>query len=259
MKQLLTLFCIVTLTATLLAGCGEEAPAPKAEVAKPSQQSAPAPSPVPAAAPGKTGKVLETMDAAGYTYVHVDTGTEKFWAAAPQFAVKVDDDVVVPEGMPMPDYHSKTLERTFDLVYFVPNVLVGGAENLGGEMPEGHPQMGAATGKPAAVETDVDLSGIAAADQTVADVFAKKDELSGKPVKIRGKVVKFSPEIMGKNWIHLQDGTGEAGTNDLTVTTTAVAKVGDTVVITGNLVTDKDFGYGYAYDVMVEDAEVTVE
>ena len=262
MKQLLTLFSIVAFSMTLLVGCGEETPAPKSEVAKPSQQSqAPAPAPAPAA-PGKTGKVIETLDAAGYTYVHVDTGTEKFWAAAPQFAVKVDDDVVVPEGMPMPDYHSKTLDRTFDMVYFVPNVLVGGAASLGGGMPEGHPQMGEmgeTSGKPAAVQTDVDLSNIEAADQTVADIFANKADLAGKPVKVRGKVVKFSPEIMGTNWIHLQDGSGGAGTNDLTVTTKSTAKVGDTVVISGVLTTDKDFGYGYAYDVIIEDAEVTVE
>jgi hypothetical protein len=203
------------------------------------------------------------MDAAGYTYIQVDTGTEKFWAAAPQFAVKVDDDVVVPEGMPMPDYHSKTLDRDFDMVYFVPNVLVGGVAAMTGEMPEGHPpmdgNMGASGGAPKVTETDVDLTGIEAADQTVADVFAKKAELAGKPVKIRGKVVKFSPEIMGKNWIHIQDGTGEAGANDLTVTSDATAQVGDTVVISGVLVTDKDFGYGYAYDVLIEDAEVTVE
>ena len=256
MKQFTTIFCIAMFSLTLLAGCGEDAPAPKTEVAKPSAQTAPA---APAAAPGKTGKVLETMDAAGYTYVQVDTGSEQFWAAAPQFAVKAGDDVVVPEGMPMPDYHSKTLDRTFDMVYFVPTVLVGGAQNLSGDMPADHPPMNG--GKTVVETTDVDLSGITAAKdgQTVADVFAKKAELAGKPVKVRGKVVKFSPEIMGKNWIHLQDGTGAAGTNDLTVTTSASAQKGDTVVISGVLVIDKDFGYGYAYDVIIEDAEVTIE
>ena len=64
---------------------------------------------------------------------------------------------------------------------------------------------------------------------------------------------------MGKNWIHLQDGTGAAGTNDLTVTTAGTASVGNTVVVRGNLTTNKDFGFGYKYDVMVEDAAVTVE
>jgi hypothetical protein len=257
-KRLTTLFCITAFSLTLLAGCGEETPAPKTEAAKPSAQTAPTTPAAPTEVPGKTGKVTETMDAAGYTYVQVDTGSETFWAAAPQFAVKTGDDVVVPEGMPMPDYQSKTLDRTFDMVYFVPSVLVGGAQGVSGEMPAEHPAI-ENSGKTTVEKTDVDLTGIKAADQTVADVFAKKAELAGKPVKVRGKVVKFSPEIMGKNWIHLQDGTGEAGANDLTVTTSATAKMGDTVTISGVLTLDKDFGYGYAYDVIVEDAAVTVE
>ena len=256
MKQKMTIFCIAMFSLTLLAGCGEDKPVPKPVADKPSAQTAPA---VPQAVSGKSGKVLETMDSAGYTYIQVDTGSEKFWAAAPQLAVKVGDDVVVPEGMPMPDYHSKTLDRTFDMVYFVPSIVVAGAENLAGDMPADPPPMN--RGKIVVETTDVDFSGITPAEsgQTVADLFAGKADLAGKPVKVRGKVVKFSPEIMGKNWIHLQDGTGAAGTNDLTVTTSAMVKKGDTVIISGVLVIDKDFGYGYAYDVIIEDAEVIVE
>jgi len=255
-KQLMSIFCIAMFSFSLLAGCGEDKPAPKPEVAKPSVQIAPA---VPQAVPGKSGKVLEIIDTAGYTYVQVDTGTEKFWAAAPQFAAKVGDVVVVPEGMPMPGYHSKTLDRTFDMVYFVSSILVEGAENPTGDMPADHPPMNG--GKTGVEKADVDLSGITPAEggQTVADIFAGKADLAGKPVKVRGKVVKFNPQIMGKNWLHLQDGSGAAGTNDLTVTTGAMVKKGDTVTISGVLVVDKDFGFGYAYDVIIEDAEVTVE
>jgi hypothetical protein len=255
-KQLMTIFCIALFSLTLLAGCGEDKPVPKPVAAKPAVQTAPA---VAQSVSGKSGQVLETMDTAGYTYIQVDTGSEKFWAAAPQVAVKVGDDVVVPEGMPMPDYHSKTLDRTFDMVYFVPSIVVAGAENQTGDMPADPSPMH--RGKTVVETTDVDLSGITPAEggQTVADLFAKKADLASKPVKVRGKVVKFSPEIMGKNWIHLQDGTGAAGTNDLTVTTSAIVKKGDTVIISGVLVIDKDFGYGYAYDVIIEDAEVTVE
>lgn len=259
MKQLTTFFSIAIFILTLFAGCSEDTPAPKTEAAKPSTQAAPPTPAVPVSAPGKTGKVTETMDAAGYTYVSVDTGSEQFWAAAPQFAVKVGDDVVVPEGMPMPNYHSKTLDRTFDIVYFVPSVLVGGAAQLAGQTPAVS-QMDSAS-RTVVEKTDVDLSDIKPAEggQTVSDVFTKKADLAGKPVKVRGKVVKFSPAIMGKNWIHLQDGTGAAGSNDLVVTTSISANVGDTIVINGILATDKDFGYGYKYGVIVEDAEVAVE
>ena len=256
MKPLTTIFCITMFSLTLLVGCGEDTPTPTTKAAKPSVQTAPA---APEAAPGKTGKVLETMDAAGYTYIQVDTGSEKFWAAAPQFAAKVGDDVVVPEGMPMPDYHSKTLDRTFDIVYFVPNVLVGGASNLSGDMPADHPSTDAS--KTVVETTDVDLSGITAAEGgvTVADVFAKKAELAGKSVAIRGKVVKFTPEIMGKNWIHLQDGSSDSGKYDLTITTQEQVNVGDVVTFEGTIALNKDFGAGYAYEVIMEEAILQTE
>ena len=109
---------------------------------------------------------------------------------------------------------------------------------------------------------EVDLSGIAKAEggKTVAEVFAEKDALAGKTVTVRGKVVKVNGGIMGKNWLHVRDGSGAEGTNDLTVTTAGeLPALGATVVVTGPVTLDKDFGMGYAYDVIVEDAEVKVE
>ena len=121
-------------------------------------------------------------------------------------------------------------------------------------MPADHP-----AAKPG---EEVDLSGIAKADggKTVAEVFAEKDALAGKPVAVRGKVVKVNGGIMGKNWLHVRDGSGAEGTNDLTVTTAGeLPALGATVVVIGPVTLNKDFGMGYAYDVIVEDAEVKVE
>ncbi len=119
----------------------------------------------------------------------------------------------------------------------------------------GHP------GGPISAATEVDLSGIVKVDggNTIAEIYERKGDLAGQEVVFRGKVVKFNAGIMGKNWIHLQDGTGGEGTNDLTVTTDGFAEVGDTVVIRGTAALDKDFGYGYKYGLIVEDAQVTVE
>ncbi|MBW1824581.1 MAG: tetratricopeptide repeat protein [Deltaproteobacteria bacterium] len=96
---------------------------------------------------------------------------------------------------------------------------------------------------------DINLSGIIKpkAGKTVSELYAQKDDL------------KFSKNIMGKNWIHLRDGTGGNGTNDLTITTSAKATLGDIVVVSGIVVANKDFGYGYKYDIIIEDAIVTVE
>jgi hypothetical protein len=92
--------------------------------------------------------------------------------------------------------------------------------------------------------------------QTVAEIVAKRAELKDKAVLVRGRIVKFNPEIMGRNWVHLRDGSGSAadGSNDVLVTTKAPAKVGDVVTVQGIVRTDKDFGAGYAYQVLIEDA-----
>jgi hypothetical protein len=268
-----------------LAACKSKIQETAQQPAAPPQTAAPAPvtpapgepaTPAAPAAPAQTtryfrGTVLETMNSGGYTYVHVDGGTEKIWAAAPQFEIKKGDRVTVPEGMPMKDYESKTLNRKFDVVYFVGAIAKGDEPPSGapaggpmampeggqGQMPEGaHPKLDTAQ---AAKDAKVTFAGIKKADKTVGDVYAEQAALGGKDVAIRGKVVKFSPQIMGKNWVHVQDGTGSTGTNDLTVTTGDNVKVGDTVLVTGKITLKKDFGMGYKYDLIIEDGKVKVE
>lgn len=111
-------------------------------------------------------------------------------------------------------------------------------------------------------ESNVDLTGIAKAEggKTVAELFAEGPQLAGKPVTVRGKVVKTNKGIMDRNWLHVRDGSGAEGTNDLTVTTMGdLPEVGATVVVTGPLSVNKDFGMGYQYPVIIEGAAVTVE
>jgi hypothetical protein len=109
----------------------------------------------------------------------------------------------------------------------------------------------------------VDLTGITKLEggMTIAEIYQNRATLNGKPVKLRGKVVKYSAGIMGRNWLHIQDGTGAAqdGTHDLTVTSAFPYKVGDTVLVDGNVTTDKDFGQGYFYPLILEYPKVSVE
>ncbi|MEE4117083.1 MAG: hypothetical protein V2I37_12995 [Marinilabiliaceae bacterium] len=91
---------------------------------------------------------------------------------------------------------------------------------------------------------------------TVADVFKKRLELTGKEITVKGEVTKFNPSIMGKNWVHIQDGTEYEGEFDLTITTSDVVNVGSQVIFTGVLAIDRDFGYGYAYSTILEKAEL---
>jgi hypothetical protein len=94
---------------------------------------------------------------------------------------------------------------------------------------------------------------------TVAELFVKRASLNKQKVTVRGQVVKVNPNIMGRNWIHIQDGTGDPAknTHDLVVTSADIAEKGAIISVEGTLAADKDFGYGYKYDVIVEDAVLT--
>jgi hypothetical protein len=242
------LFLVIAMATVAVATCWQQAAAQHGMAGSRSSEHG--------AMKSTTGKVVETMNAAGYTYVQVDGGAQKIWAAAPQFAVAVGDTVVVPSGMPMRDFYSKTLKRTFDLVYFVSSIEVLGTQTADRKVMAAH---GAGAATPPAVA--VDLSNIKKPEggETVAELYAKKAALAGKAVVVRGRVVKFTAAVMGKNWIHVRDGTGTKGSDDLTITTSTTATVGNTVLVRGKLSTDRDFGFGYRYDILIEDAKVDVE
>lgn len=230
-----------------------------------------------------SGKVLETMDAGGYTYMKIDTGLSQPWVAVPQAQVKVGDNVTYQPGMVMSNFSSKTLNRTFESIVFSSG-LVGATANPHGGGAMGGGAMGgddsfasavqAEGGAPAASQqqpaesggslgamapfTEIKVEKAAGENAyTISEIFEQTEALNGKTVRIQGKVVKFSPMIMGRNWIHLQDGTGDPikNSHDLVVTTSEQMKVDDIITIEGVLATNKDFGAGYKYGAIVEEAK----
>jgi len=249
-----------------------EAPAPNAAAGAQPQAVAQASHdvPPPAAVAGAVetvqGRVLESFDSSGYTYVRVKTDQGEVWAATLAFKVAVGDTVVVPLENPMRNFRSQALKRDFDLVYFATRIGKPGEaapSASSGALPPGHPPTNpAATPEsPMPAEPNAKLIDKIAPPQggmAVANVWANRKSLAGKLITVRGKVMKYNPGIMGLNWIHLQDGSGvvKDGTHDLTVTTTNETRVGDVVTITGTVVVDKSFGAGYGYAVMLQGARV---
>jgi len=141
--------------------------------------------------------------------------------------------------------------------------LPGSAPKAGGEgggaaMQGAAPLHGAAMSQGADVG-DVKVPKATSPDaRTIAELFAERAALKGKTVSVRGKVVKYNPAIMGKNWIHLRDGTGTAGKdNDVTVTSQEEAKLGAVVTVEGTVAVDQDIGMGTPYPVIIQDAKVT--
>jgi hypothetical protein len=257
---------VVAGIALCVAGCG---PAPSSAPAAAVSTQAPAPSAAAESTPvgTATGTVAETMESGGYTYVRLETAADDIWLAATDLKAATGDRLTVGLDMPMENFHSRTLNRDFSLIYFVSRVARDGEAlepaSATGAGPAAGMEMGSSHDSTAPTGGDASAAPVAPVAPApggvaIADVWARRATLSGKVVVVRGQVVKANNAIMGRNWFHLQDGSGKAddGTNDLTITTEEVVKVGDIVTVSGMLVTDKDFGAGYAYDAIVENATV---
>ncbi len=263
-KSALVFTLLAAVLMIALAGCGENKETTEAAPAA-TAEATPASAPAQASNPNVwKGEVLETMNSGGYSYIYLDTGSEKIWAAGPETQVSVGQTITMDKGMAMPQFHSKTLDRTFDVIYFVgsiqgPDSAKPAADHPTSEHPTGGMGQQTGGGHSTVEQTEVKDVAKAAGGHTVEEIYAQSAALSGKPVKVRGQVVKFTANIMGTNWIHIQDGTGSGPTADLTVTTSAVVAAGDMVTVEGNLTVNKDFGAGYKYDAIIEEATVTKE
>ena len=183
------------------------------------------------------GEVLEVRDVENYTYLRIKTDHGEIWAAVGKARVRNGDKVTVENAMVMKNFESKSLKKKFKTILF-----------------------GTLAGETARIEKAMGLTDIHVAKAvgdnalTIEEIVSRADELKDKPVLVRGKVVKYNAAIMGKNWMHLRDGSGKRDNNDLLVTSSEQAKVGEVVTVKGVIRTDRDFGAGYSYKVVVEDA-----
>ena len=229
------------------------------------------------------GTVVETMDAAGYTYVKVDEEGNVYWIAGPRSVVVVGSSISYIEQMVMKDFTSKSLNRTFEYLMFTTTIIPAGqsadtavagtqkahdCEDCGNGVktaPAVQQQAAASTESSTqaapAVQEQAEPISVAKAEggYSVEELYTKKAELKGQKITLQAKVVKVSKNIMGKDWVHLQDGTGAAGsTNDIIATgLNTTVKVGDVVTAQATLNTDVDLGYGYFFAVILEESIFT--
>lgn len=185
------------------------------------------------------GEVLEVKDVDPYTYLRLRTQEGEVWAAINKVPVKKGAQVTIENASVMNNFESKSLKKTFDRIVF--GTLAGTA----------------GVTAPAAADVKVPKAQGPEA-RTVAEIIGKQAELKDKPVVVRGRVVKFTQSVMGKNWVHLRDGTGSAkdNNNDILVTTKDQTQVGNVVVARGVVRTDVDLGSGYSYKVLIDGASL---
>jgi len=227
------------------------------------------------------GTVAEKLDVTQYSYLRLtlDDGAE-IWAAVPRAAVAVGARVTLREPQLMEGFVSPTLGRAFDRILFgsldpgaaAPAAADGapgwgrpadGAPQAGGPGGAGPLPAGGAAPRhptPGAAVAELEVGVVARAGgpngHTIAQIHQRRGELAGKPVRVRGVVVRTVPGVLGRSFVHLRDGSGDAaqGTHDLTITTLEQPEAGQTVLLEGRLTVDRDFGAGYRYPVLLEDA-----
>ncbi len=197
--------------------------------------------------------VTEVVQGSQYSYISVIENATPRWVAVSRQEIQPGEIYTYDNALEMADFHSKELDRTFDRIYFVNNItLATGTQTA--HPPINHGMTGH-NDKNAAAKADLNLNKTEA-EMTIGNLFENRDEFSGKEIQIRGVVVKVNNDVMGKNWIHIQDGTSSNGSFDLTVTSQSRVEINSEVVCVGTVVLNKDLGAGYFYDILLEDAVV---
>jgi len=191
----------------------------------------------------------EIVQGNNYTYAFVSSGDQGYWIAIEQTDIQKGKTYFWSQGMEMNNFTSKELDRTFESIFFVEDFT----DQPILEIPIPTESM---AGKQTTNEEEGILIEPADGGITIAELYANRDSYDGKTVKIRGKVMKFSPYIMDRNWVHLQDGTKDGDDYDLTITTMAFINVDDIVTVEGVVALNKDFGAGYVYPVILQEAEI---
>lgn len=196
-----------------------------------------------------TAVVQEVLQATSYTYLKVKEADTDYWIAVTKRQIEPGTTVSFSGALEMRNFQSKDLQRTFETVYFVSKIDGGGSSESQPSINMPH------QGTPEPDKKEVSIEP-AQGGVTIGELFANRDSYADKTVRVKGQVTKVNRAIMDKNWVHLQDGTSDSNSFDLTVTTTDNVKVGDAATFEGKIALKKDFGAGYFYEVIMEEAKL---
>lgn len=206
--------------------------------------------------------MLEVLDVPQYTYARLGKkGSEGSWTAFPSTKVEVGQHLKLRDAALMTDFSSKVLNRTFQSIWFG-NLDDGrvASENPhetgnGNLAPMG---MGTGADSQAPVQVHPVEKASGPNGKTVAEIVAGRTDLAGKKVRLRAIVVKRTEGVLGHDYLHVRDGSGDETqhTNDLSVTTDMPTSLGATVLIEGTLALDVDIGSGYKFPTLVQDAKL---
>ncbi|MCF7808171.1 MAG: GW dipeptide domain-containing protein [Candidatus Marinimicrobia bacterium] len=242
----LKILMILVLALMVLVACDSKERVEATDAGQPAAKEA-------AMAAGHKIHVEEVVMAPSYMYLRVTEDGKEYWIATTNQPVEVGMTLYFDEGMEMKDFEVKELDRTFESLWFV-GLLKSENSTMTRTGHSVSPYGGEDIQQQSNIAVDKLSDGV-----TVAELFASPGKYAGKTVSIRAKVTKFNANIMGRNWVHLQDGTKHGDNFDVTLTTKETVKVGDEVVFMGTVVLNKDFGAGYQYDVILEEGTLATK
>ncbi|MCU7845728.1 MAG: hypothetical protein KZQ93_18005 [Candidatus Thiodiazotropha sp. (ex Monitilora ramsayi)] len=201
-----------------------------------------------------TGVIAESINVGNYTYLRL---TEPdIWLATSHLEANDGDRVTYVGGMEMRDFYSKSLDRKFTSIIFVQRAYKVGPDGKPVVAEERDETSAYAPKAATSVQTPLPSEIQSLPDgMTVAEILNSDESFNDQPVRLRAKVIKVSPNIMGKNWITLSDGTGAQPDNKLIATSQQQVSLGDVVIVHGVIRKDIDLGAGYLYKVLLEEAE----
>lgn len=192
--------------------------------------------------------VKETLDGGDYTYINAEENGNTYWMAISNAQVTVGDVYYYDGGLLMKDFESKQLNRTFDEITFIEGIRT---TEKAVESDQENTHINADVSTENMVKIEKPKNGT-----SLSELFSAKKSFSGKSIIVKGQVVKVNNGIMDKNWVHIVDGTEFDGKNDLGITTLDSVNIGDIVTFKGKISLDKDFGHGYVYPILLEDAKL---
>jgi len=217
------------------------------------------------------GKILEIKPAMGYKYLKIDENGTQLWVAIANAPVEIGDKIGYDKKTMMTNFKSKTLNQEFKEIFFASDVYLPKKVQqpqsmkamLGLNSAKKDPHAGMGRGMPPVQEDETAAKPFVKKDAyTVEEIHMWRKELKDQVISIKGSVFKVSQKIMKLDWVHLGDGTGNEKmlTDDLVFTAASTTiKPGDKVIATGKVIVDKDFGYGYFYKVIIQDASFQVQ
>lgn len=198
--------------------------------------------------------VKEILPATKYVYLNVTEAGEDFWIATRSQDITLGGTYFYKRGLLKTNYESKEHNRVFDKIYLVSSLVAENHKNNSNSVAHDFSNKEEFLNQKENIPTHTEKIIPHKGSLTIAEIVANPTQYEGKTVQLSGKCVKINPNIMERNWIHLQDGSRD--NFDLVITSSTFVPEGKIITIRALVSLNRDFGAGYQYDLILENGTI---